>query len=188
MRFLLTILISLTFYLSFSQEEASHWYFGDGAGLIFDVFSGDVVSNNDASNTINTGEGCATISDFNGNLLFYTDGRSVWNANHQIMPNGNYNSGLGLMGDPSSTSSAVIVGIKVKSAKRNVSFSKTFTLALKEGVLKIAGVMLSFKFLTKSLNSKAFVSASLGDTFSNFLINEFTAFNSFQSSTSTKKS
>jgi len=95
--------------LGYSQAEASHWYFGNGAGLIFDVSTGTVTSTAAASSTINTNEGCSSISDFNGNLLFYTDGRNVWDKNHNIMSNADYNSGTGLMGDPSSTSSGLIV-------------------------------------------------------------------------------
>ncbi|MBI4929387.1 MAG: T9SS type A sorting domain-containing protein [Bacteroidetes bacterium] len=33
-------------------------------------------------------EGCVSISDTSGNLLFYSDGWKVWNKNHQVMPNG----------------------------------------------------------------------------------------------------
>ena len=33
-------------------------------------------------------EGCATISGVNGELLFYTDGSTVWNKEHEIMVNG----------------------------------------------------------------------------------------------------
>ncbi len=95
--------------ISFSQAEASHWYFGNGAGLIFDVNAGTVTSTNAASGTINTSEGCSSISDLNGNLLFYTDGRNIWDKNHTIMPNANYAAGTGLMGDPSSTSSGLII-------------------------------------------------------------------------------
>ena len=97
--------------IGFAQAEASHWYFGSGAGLIFDVDTGTVSNTTDAAITISTNEGCSSISDFNGNLLFYTDGRNVWDKNHNIMPNANYNSNpnLGLMGDPSSTSSGLIV-------------------------------------------------------------------------------
>ncbi|MDP5082254.1 MAG: T9SS type B sorting domain-containing protein, partial [Winogradskyella sp.] len=39
----------------------------------------------------------------------YTDGQTVWNRNHQIMSNGDYFGGTGLLGDPSSTSSGLIV-------------------------------------------------------------------------------
>ncbi|TPG35403.1 PKD domain-containing protein [Flavobacterium pectinovorum] len=53
---------------------------------------------------MSTFEGCSTISDSTGKLLFYTDGITVWDKNHQIMPNGN-----GLKGDTSTTQSAIIV-------------------------------------------------------------------------------
>ena len=109
MRFLLSFTLFLVSFFGFSQEEASHWYFGDGAGLIFDVNAGTVTATADALGTIQTNEGCSSISDFNGNLLFYTDGRNVWDKNHNIMPNANYNAGTGLMGDPSSTSSGLII-------------------------------------------------------------------------------
>ena len=96
-------------FIGFSQAEASHWYFGNGAGLIFDVNAGTVTSTNAASGTINTSEGCSSISDLDGNLLFYTDGRNIWDKNYTIMPNANYAAGTGLMGDPSSTSSGLII-------------------------------------------------------------------------------
>jgi gliding motility-associated-like protein len=96
-------------WLGFTQAEASHWYFGNGAGLIFDISAGTVTPTADAASTINTNEGCSSISDVNGNLLFYTDGRNVWDKNHNIMPNADYASGTGLYGDPSSTSSGLIV-------------------------------------------------------------------------------
>ena len=93
----------------YSQGEANNWFFGDGAGLIFDNINGTVTPTTAASQTISTLEGCSSISDTNGNLMFYTDGRDVWDANHNIMPNANYFAGTGLLGDPSSTSSGVII-------------------------------------------------------------------------------
>jgi gliding motility-associated-like protein len=94
-----------------SQAEASNWHFGYGAGLTFNLGDGTVTPNNDAQFTMNTNEGCSSISDFNGNLLFYTDGRNVWDRNHNVMPNADYNSNPdnGLLGDPSSTSSGLII-------------------------------------------------------------------------------
>jgi len=83
-----------------AQKEASHWYFGIGAGL--DFSSGKPVS--DSKGVLNTEEGCATISNSKGELLFYTDGSTVWNRNHSIMP-----TGRNLMGNSSSTQSAIIV-------------------------------------------------------------------------------
>jgi gliding motility-associated-like protein len=89
--------------LVFSQQEASVWYFGQNAGIKFNN-DGTITTLTDGQ--LNTSEGCATIADTNGDLLFYTDGIKVWNKNHQIMTNG-----TGLLGDPSSTQSATIVPI-----------------------------------------------------------------------------
>ena len=104
---LLTLLSLVICSLIFGQNEASIWYFGQNAGLRFDAASGTVTAITDGQ--INTLEGCTSISDTEGNLQFYSDGRTVWNQNHQIMPNGNYFGGTGLLGDPSSTSSGLIV-------------------------------------------------------------------------------
>lgn len=89
----------------FSQGEANNWYFGLNAGLSFSTTPPSPLS----GGQISTLEGCASISDATGALLFYTDGRTVWDRNGQIMPNANYNAGNGLLGDPSSTSSGLIV-------------------------------------------------------------------------------
>jgi len=86
----------------FAQNEASFWYFGQRAGLRFDTTSGTVTGITNGQ--IDTLEGCTSISDEDGNLLFYSDGSTVWNRNHQIMLNG-----IGLRGDDSSTSSGLIV-------------------------------------------------------------------------------
>jgi len=86
--------------LLLSQNEGNIWYFGFGAGLDFN--SGTAVAINDGQ--LNTLEGCASIADTNGDLLFYTDGMTVYDKNHSIMANG-----TGLLGHNSSTQSAIIV-------------------------------------------------------------------------------
>ena len=97
------IVLSFLFFTSFvfSQQEASNWYFGENAGIKFHP-DGSVTALLDGQ--LNTKEGCATISDSNGNLLFYTDGSKIWNKNHQLMLNG-----TGLLGHWSSTQVATIV-------------------------------------------------------------------------------
>tara|TARA_R110002012_G_scaffold294098_1_gene490031 strand:- start:5363 stop:8815 length:3453 start_codon:yes stop_codon:yes gene_type:complete len=85
---------------SYSQKEAAIWYFGENAGLDFN--SGSPVAIHDGK--LMTLEGCSTISDINGSLLFYTDGTTVYNKNHEIMPNGE-----DLKGHSTSTQSAIIV-------------------------------------------------------------------------------
>ena len=89
-----------------SGNEGNFWYFGQNAGLDFN--SGSPVALTDGQ--LNTNEGCASISDNNGNLLFYTDGMTVYNKNHTIMPNG-----TGLLGNSSSTQSAIIIKKPVSS-------------------------------------------------------------------------
>ena len=84
---------------SFSQGEGDNWYFGRYAGLNFSTTPPTILTNGH----LTTGEGCAAVSSKAGNLLFYTDGIFVWDANHNLMPNGS-----GLLGNPSSTQSAVI--------------------------------------------------------------------------------
>lgn len=86
--------------MTYGQNQANWWFFGNNAGLDFN--SGIPIPNN--LGQLSTNEGCATIADACGALLFYTDGISVWNRNHVVMPNGN-----GLLGDPSSTQSAIII-------------------------------------------------------------------------------
>ena len=87
-------------FVAHSQKESANWYFGEFAGLDFNSGSPVALTNGQ----LNTKEGCATISDSNGSLLFYTDGINVWDRQHQIMPNG-----TGLFGDTSSTASAIII-------------------------------------------------------------------------------
>ncbi len=98
-KFLFIILIFNTFF-SFSQHEADYWYFGNYAGLNFSSGKPEPLTDGQLRNY----EGCATISDSLGNLLFYTNGMTVWNKNHQIMENG-----TDLKGDTSSTQSALII-------------------------------------------------------------------------------
>ena len=69
---------------SYGQREAANWYFGKDAGLNFNSGTPEVL----LDGLINTVEGCESFSDGNGNLLFYTDGKTVWNKLHEVMPNG----------------------------------------------------------------------------------------------------
>ena len=83
-----------------AQNQGYVWYFGHGAGIDFD--SGSPVPIIDGQ--LNTEEGCASISDENGDLLFYTDGTTVYNKSHSPMVNGTY-----LLGDSSATQSSIIL-------------------------------------------------------------------------------
>lgn len=76
------------------------WYFGDFAGIDFNHEPPVPLLNS----AMTTSEGCATVCDENGNLMFYSDGVTVWNKNHKPMPNG-----TNLKGNTSSTQSAIVV-------------------------------------------------------------------------------
>jgi gliding motility-associated-like protein len=97
---LLYISLLLLSLVSYAQGEANIWYFGNKAGLDFNTGTPVVLTNGQMT----AHEGCATISNGAGQLLMYTNGVTVWNKNHQIMPNG-----TGLLGGVSSTQSAIIV-------------------------------------------------------------------------------
>ncbi|MBT6131887.1 MAG: T9SS type B sorting domain-containing protein [Flavobacteriales bacterium] len=100
MRYLLTLIFCASQVWATAQSPADWWYFGHNAGVEFQ--SGNPVGVTDGQ--LFTTEGCASISDPLGDLLFYTDGSTVWDKLHNIMPNG-----LGLLGNSSATQSAIIV-------------------------------------------------------------------------------
>ncbi len=94
------LLFSVSLINSYGQYEAANWFFGDYAGLSFNTGSPVRLP----GSQIETEEGCSSISTPCGDLVLYTDGSTVWNANHAAMANG-----TGLMGDASSTQSGIIV-------------------------------------------------------------------------------
>ncbi|RCS27223.1 hypothetical protein DUT90_08970 [Polaribacter sp. WD7] len=100
--FLIFLLYFTNFY---AQKEANFWYFGENAGLDFSSGAPVALTNGE----LNTQEGCSTISDKDGNLLFYSDGIILYNSNHEVMTFSNGNLANDLGGNPSSTQSALFV-------------------------------------------------------------------------------
>jgi len=79
------LLVCLSFSIpAFAQHEADNWYFGSYAGVSFS--SGVPVALTNGQ--LYTNEGSAALSDSDGNLLFYSDGATIWDRTHTIMPNG----------------------------------------------------------------------------------------------------
>jgi large repetitive protein len=82
------------------DQRANIWYFGQNAGIDFN--EQPPVPLDDSA--MNAPEGCATISDSNGNVIFYTDGRNVYDKNHvQIADD--------LLGDPGAAQATIIVPV-----------------------------------------------------------------------------
>ena len=99
-KYILAFFFTLAVFSVNAQHEADYWYFGNYAGLDFSSGNPEPLTDGQLENY----EGCAVTSDSAGNLLFYSNGVTVWNKEHQIMENGN-----DLFGNSSSTQSAIMV-------------------------------------------------------------------------------
>lgn len=82
-----------------SQNENNNWYFGRFAGLSFNSSPPIAITNS----VMNTPAASASISDEEGNLLFYTNSATVWNRFHIPMENG-----TGLSGNTVSTQVRIV--------------------------------------------------------------------------------
>lgn len=91
-------------YTGYTYDRINYnWLFDGNAGITFNPIK------TGATPTIITGEtnspeGCASISDSEGNLLFYTNGETVFTKNNTVMLNG-----TGLSSSGTSTQSSIIV-------------------------------------------------------------------------------
>jgi hypothetical protein len=94
------ILFILSGLVAECQGEFNNWLFGQTAGLSFNTSTPAPVT----GSAMNVTEGTASISDALGNLLFYSDGATIWNKTHAVMLNGN-----NILGDPSTTQGCLIV-------------------------------------------------------------------------------
>ena len=88
------------------NQTANIWYFGQGAGIDFNEeedLDPPPRSITDA-HAMTAPAGTSTISDQNGDVLFYSNGQSVWNRENGLMPNGE-----NIGGDSLSTQAVIIV-------------------------------------------------------------------------------
>jgi len=107
--YILTLLLTFLGLQNLSaQKEANNWYFGNGAGMTWNTTQAlNVKGWSGTADAIVTGfptqatgssmravEGCFAMSDINGNILFYSNGATIYNREKKIMPNGT-NLGLG---------------------------------------------------------------------------------------------
>nr|WP_297163004.1 hypothetical protein [uncultured Dysgonomonas sp.] len=97
---------------NYAQKETSWWYFGQNAGLNFNVVNSEIADDGTTVDNmpkpvvgpLNTFEGCFTVSTYDGKLLFSSDGIRVYDKVGNLMPNG-----AGLLGDPSATQSGIVI-------------------------------------------------------------------------------
>lgn len=127
-----------------AQKEANNWAFGQNCGLTWNttrsLAATGVLGTPNATldglptsfaTSIVTQEGCFSLSDANGNLLFYSDGRTIWNKNNAIMTNGE-----GLKGHDSSAQSGIILPYPGQANKYiSVSININWTNGLSYSVI-----------------------------------------------------
>lgn len=75
---------------AFCQNENNIWVFGTNSGIDFNSGSPTAIF----TNINGYGEANASVCDGSGNLLFYTEGSSVWDRNGVLMPNGTDLTGI----------------------------------------------------------------------------------------------
>lgn len=163
-------------------QNGSHWRFGQSAGV---VFSGGTATGVVGS-AMQSVEGCATQSDAAGNLMFYTNGSTIWNRNNQVMLDGN-----GLLGEESASQSALIVPrpnlpnqyfVITLSASANTAAYSVVDMALDGGnggvVLATKNTLFAFDVLPKitgtshcnGTNFWVILQNALGPGFSAYLV------------------
>jgi gliding motility-associated-like protein len=117
--FFLSILFNGLVLSIFGQGAATNWYFGLRAGIRFENLEPNTLLDSE----MRAFEGCTSYSSESGNLLFYSNGDTVWNRNHQPMPNG-----TGLQGHPSATQSVAFCQLPNSNSKYLIFTTDGFNL------------------------------------------------------------
>jgi len=98
-KFLILLFVLASSLNAYGQGENNIWCFGYQHKL--DFTAGPPVL---GTSSILAGEGCASVCDAAGNLLFYSNSTQVWSRNNVLMPNGS-----GLMGSASTTQGVAMI-------------------------------------------------------------------------------
>ncbi len=91
--------------MCYAQKQGNVWQFGHSVGLDFNYSPPLYLSEGriEIEGSTTRMESSASIANHNGDLLFYTNGVTVWNRVHEVMPNG-----TDLWGDNTSTQTIVV--------------------------------------------------------------------------------
>jgi gliding motility-associated-like protein len=101
-------LLILSFFICtncLAQKQANIWYFGNNLGLDFNFSPPKLLTDGQVTwySSDVAAESSSVASDEDGKLLFYSNGVTIWNKNHQVMPNGS-----GLLGHNSTTQTLIV--------------------------------------------------------------------------------
>ena len=89
--------------ISFSQNQTDNQYLQRNAGMKYDYCSNSYIAMTNSQfevdfEQLTIGYAPYTISDKYGSLLFYTDGRTIWNRNQNILPSANEDNNTDIEG------------------------------------------------------------------------------------------
>lgn len=143
--------------LSFSQGEYNQWRFGYGAGLDFNGTSVNLVGSE-----ISSAETAASVADCDGNLLFYTDGATIWNKNNVRMSNG---SGLLGVGATYPTTQGAIIVRRPKSPFIYYLFTASDIYGINYNIINMASEGGLGRVIQKNIPLTSGFSQKLGVTY-----------------------
>jgi gliding motility-associated-like protein len=106
------------------ESAATKWYFGNNAGISFPQGGGQPQIETDGQ--VNTKEGAAYVNDSRGNLLFYTDGRFIYDRQGRPIQSPK-DTQVPLAGSETSTQSATIVPVPSCQGCQSVYYVFTTT-------------------------------------------------------------
>ena len=129
------------------QNQNNKWFFGNLAGLDFSTSPPTSITG-----SINTLEGTVAIANNSGSLLFYSDGATIYNQNHQVMSNG---SGINCHGSP--VQPAIIIK---QPGSNNLYYVFTIGLSSFVGGLNYSIIDMSLSAGTGSVVTKNMVLSS----------------------------
>ena len=87
-----------------AAQQNNTWYFGNTAAINFNPNGKGPVPYSLPNSAMDASEGCSCICDADGKILFYTNGRIIYNRNNKPMLNGD-----NLLGHPSAFQPAIVV-------------------------------------------------------------------------------
>ncbi len=148
MRFLFSFTLFLVGFSSYSQNN--YWYFGNGAGLLFSSTKVQRLIDSEMF----TDESCASVSDQNGDLLFYTNGVKIWNYKHEVinpidLKGTKSSSTIAVCQKPSTENEFYIFTTDEKAGANGLTYTHLKIENVNEG--KSAGRMKSTAFFTPDL-------------------------------------
>lgn len=122
-----------------SRANTRYWFFGDGAGLDFGA-GGSTATPVTAGcvGSCAAEEGSTVVTDTLGNLLFWTNGRTIWMADGSVMPNS-----TGLLANNSATQATAFFPLNRERSKYAIITNTSEHLHENEGDLHYSVIDMS---------------------------------------------